>query len=160
MSAGVTAKDTISNWKNQLNDLFREISLNSRSGQWSAHLSEKSIREEPFGLGSPISYHAPILTLTRPGETENLSQRITFEPKHRYTIGSAGRIDIYSYPALRELMLLRIVAHDPVEEVTVEEAEELVRDAPWRLYTDTRIPLADDINDPEDLVVLLDALVS
>src|SRR5438552_11559334 len=104
----VTAKGSVDNWLDQLTGFFNEIESAAKSGGWAASRSAKELEEDPFHLGARLSYEAPVLTLKRPDPQSGGEQKITFEPRFRYTIGAAGRIDVYSYPAFREAMLLRV----------------------------------------------------
>src|SRR5438128_9444769 len=101
-----TAKDAVDHWVSQLHQLFRAVEATANSAGWGATMSSTDIREDPFGLGAPLEYEAPVLVLKRPDPRTGDEQRITFEPRQRYAPGAAGRIDIYSYPRLREALLL------------------------------------------------------
>ena len=93
-----------------------------------------------------------------PGST--VSQQITFEPRHRNTIGSAGRIDVYSYPEMHEAMLLRAPNIDGADGLTQEGAERLVGETPWTAYSQERMPLRVDLSSDEGVSRFFEDLVA
>ncbi len=124
------------------------------------NLAKVLIQEEAFGLGVPIQYEAPMLILKRPDDQSGDEQKVTFEPRHRFTFGAAGRIDVYSYPAFREAMLLRTPTIANPEKMTWEEVEALVATAPWKALSTERLPLKVDLTDERSIVAFLNDLVA
>lgn len=154
-----TAKDAVDHWVTQLHQLFDAVARNSKSAGWVATTSSTDIREDPFGLGAPLEYDAPVLILKRLDRRTGEEQRITFEPRQRYMLGAAGRIDVYSYPGLREAMLLRIPDATGAADLTWEETENRVARAPWKAFSPERLPLAADISRRASLAAFLNDLV-
>jgi hypothetical protein len=154
-----TARDAVDNWVGQLNELFRRVQDVAATGGWYPTEESIDIRENPFGFGAPFTYQAPVLVLKRPDPQTKDEQRITFEPRHRFTLGAAGRIDVYSYPSFREAMLLRVPDTAGAENLTWDEAEERVARAPWKAFTPERLPLDADVEDAGSLLAFLDNLV-
>jgi hypothetical protein len=155
-----TARSSVDNWTGQLNDLFDRIANSASLSGWSSTRDRTEIREDPFSLGAPIMYEAPVLTLRRPDPQSGAEDRITFEPRHRYAIGAAGRIDVYSYPRLRDAMLLRILDTGNAENLTWEEAGDQVADAPWRAFSLERLPLSVDLANDHSLAAFLEDMVA
>lgn len=154
----VTAKDLVDHWLDQLDAFFQYVEATAIPNGWNISRGTTEISEDPFGLGASIPYTAPVLTLRR---LQNGSeQRITFEPRHRMTFGAAGRIDVYSYPTLREAMLLRTPNTVGAASLTLEEAENLVANAPWRAFSLERLPLSVEMADPNSLSQFLEDLVA
>lgn len=159
-TASVTAQQAVNNWTYQLDRLFRSIEERARPAGWTSDRGTTAAQEDPFGLGASLAYEAPVLKLRRPDPQSGSEQRITFEPRHRFTIGAAGRIDVYSYPRFREAMLLRTPDIRGADNLTWEEAEERVADAPWRAFSPERLPLSVDLEDDSSLRQFLDDLVA
>ncbi|HEY3284961.1 MAG TPA: hypothetical protein VGN26_22030 [Armatimonadota bacterium] len=159
----LTAKGSLDHWTHQLDELFNRFSTASEDGGWSADRGKTEILEEPYGLGVPLSYEAPVLVLRRPSPRDRSEQRITFEPQARFVIGAAGRVDVYSYPQFREVMLLRVVDRGsipPAEEMTPEAAEILAASAPWKAFSQERLPLQMDLSDDAGFLAFLEDLVA
>ncbi len=160
MNAGhMTVQLSIDRWIEQLEGLFKQIETNAKATNWHASYGSKEIKEDPNGIGA-ISYNAPVLELKRIGEVTKKEERVIFEPYHRFTALAAGRIDVISYPALRELMLLRTPKIENANELTYEQIEDEVAKAPWVFYTTERIPLRVGPLDAEEFNRLLDDLTS
>ncbi len=155
----LTAKDALDRWVANLRDLFDRIAAVAEQAGWSRADRIADAKEDPFSLGASIAYGVPVMVLTRPGCDGADEQSVTFEPRHRFTIGAAGRIDVYSSPALGEAMLLRIPNTNGVEDLTWEEAEERVEKAPWCAYSQERHPLDYNLDDDDSLLALLEELV-
>jgi hypothetical protein len=157
---GNTAKDVVARWVTQLNQLFSRVEKAAKAGDWDAVTTGRiTIEEDPFGLGMRLAYDAPVLVLKRPDPKTHEEQRITFEPRHRWTMGSAGRIDVYSYPRLRDVMLLRLPDLTDADALTWEQAEERVAATPWKVYSQDRLPLDADLADDSRLLAFLESLV-
>ncbi len=154
----VTAGDAIDNWKSQIESLFDNIERSANSAGWIASRDVVQISEDPFSLGAPISYAAPLLVLKR--MRNGLEQRVTFEPRRRFAADAAGQVDVYSYPALRDAMLLRTPEASDAAKLTLEEAEDLVARAPWKALSDSRLPLDADMADPGSLVRFIEDMVA
>lgn len=155
---GGTRQDVIDRWRAQLRELLSEVERAAAMGGWTGTWGTTEIREDPFGLGAALEYLAPVLVLRRPHPQTGEEQRITFEPRHRYTMGAAGRIDVYSFPGLREALLLRVPDVAGAESLTWDEAEERVSKAPWKIFSPDRLPLNFDLSSPASLCAFLDAL--
>jgi hypothetical protein len=141
----LTVKDSISNWTAQVQEFLEQIAKAAREDGWHSAFSATEVREEPTGLGATLGYTVPVLELTRLN-VANGEERITFEPRHRFTVGATGRIDVYSHPALRDAMLLRVLKVEHPEDRTWEELEKLVGKAPWRAFSTERLPLDVDFS--------------
>jgi hypothetical protein len=158
-SPATTARATLERWVAELGKLFDRIEQAAAATGWSAARSSVGVQEDPFGLGTPLRYEAPVLVLRRADPQTGDEQRITFEPRFRFAMGAAGRIDVYSFPRLREAMLLRVVSATSVDDLTWEQAQERVAEAPWRAYSPERLLLDADLQVPERLVAFLEELV-
>jgi hypothetical protein len=132
----------------------------AKPGGWFASFPTKEVTEEPLGIGAPLTVTISMLILDRPCLNGGYAQKITFEPIHRYVVGAAGRIDVYSYPAMREAILLRRVAVNGIGNLTIDEAENLVAKAPWRAYSSENLPLKVDLTDQSSVIEFLNDLVS
>src|SRR5947209_8188463 len=154
-----TAKDLVNRWVEQLNEFFSGIREAAKAGRWDSTIEATTLQEDPFGLGMRLEYEAPVLVLKRPAPQTHEEQRITFEPRHRWAVGAAGRIDVYSYPRFREAMLLRLPDLTNAEALTWEEAEERVARAPWKAFSPERLPLDADLADRSRLLTFLESLV-
>jgi len=155
----LTVKDSIEHWKTQVLHFFDHIAAAARQDGWSETLSDTDVQEDPYALGASISYRAPVLVLRRSGP-QGTEQRVTFEPRHRFTLGAAGRIDVYSSPAIRDAMLLRTANTENAENLTFDEVEERVAEAPWRAFSVERMPLAVDFNSDSSIVQFLQDLAA
>jgi hypothetical protein len=154
-----TARGAVDRWVEQLRAFFESVKSAAGTAGWSAATEVIGIREDPFHLGARLEYEAPVLVLKRPDPRTAEEQRITFEPRNRYTIGAAGRIDVYSYPNFREAMLLRLPDTTGAENLTWEEAEERVATALWKAFSTERLPLAYQLDSPEGVVAFLEDMV-
>jgi hypothetical protein len=154
-----TARDAVDQWVHQLNEFFHAIMAGARAAGWDATTTAVRIREDPFGLGAPLDYEAPVLVLKRSDPATCEEQRITFEPRQRFTREAAGRIDVYSFPRLREAMLLRLPDTSGADDLTREEVEARVAVAPWKAFSPERLPLDADLEDRDRLVAFLRNLV-
>lgn len=155
----LTVKDSIIKWTTQLKQFLDRVAVVAKADGWSESFSETPRSEQPPGLGANIDYNAPILVLTR-ASANGEELRVTFEPRYRFTIGAAGRIDIYSYPAFREAMLLRTPNTNGAETLTWDEAEERVTEAPWKAFSTERLPLQVDFASDLSIQGFLKDLVS
>jgi hypothetical protein len=154
-----TARYAVERWVSQLEELFHTFSLAAAAGRWSATQSEIERREDPFWLGASLTYKAPLLILKRADPVTGEEQRVTFEPRHRFALGTPGRIDVYSFPRLREAMLFRVVDAANAADLTWEQAEALVAQTPWKAYSSDRLPLEADLSTPAGLLAFLESLV-
>jgi hypothetical protein len=153
-----TARDAFDSWTAQLGALFRRIEDAAPPAGWTASRDRVEIQEDPFGLGASVPYEAPVLVLRR--KRNGAEQRVTFEPRRRFAVGAAGRIDVYSHPALREAMLLRIPNPADAAGLTWEEADALAADTPWKAFSEERLPLSVDLADNRSLLGFLDDMVA
>jgi hypothetical protein len=156
----LTAQNIVDSWRTQLKDYFDHVKDIASGSGWSGTYSSTDITEDPFGIGARLTYAAPVLILERSKHDIDESQRITFEPRHRNTIGSAGRIDVYSYPAMNEAMLLRIPDTKGTNVLTQEAAEQLVADTPWTAFSQERMPLYADLSSDQGMRRFLEDLVT
>jgi hypothetical protein len=155
-----TAQDIVDTWRTQLREFFDHIKDIAEGDGWNGFYESTDITEDPFGIGARIAYTAPVLILERLVGKEQVSQRITFEPRHRNALGSAGRIDVYSYPDMREAMLLRVPITNGAQGLTQEDAEKLVAETPWTAFSQERMPLRADLSNDEGVRTFLNDLVA
>jgi len=155
-----TAQDIVDTWRTQLREFFDHIKDIAEGDGWNGIYESTDIAEDPFGIGARIAYTVPVLILERPVGKEQASQQITFEPRHRNALGSAGRIDVYSYPAMHEAMLLRIPNTDSANDLTQETAEKLIAETPWTAFSQERMPLRADLSSDEGVRTFLEDLVA
>jgi hypothetical protein len=156
----MTAQDIVETWRRQLKDFFDNVLEVARESGWNGWYNSTEITEDPFGIGARVTYEAPVLQLERPEPETMFSQQITFEPRHRNTIGSAGRIDVYSYPEMHEAMLLRVPDTTGANAMTQEAAEQLVEKTPWTAFSTERMPLNADLTNDEGVSRFLADLVA
>ncbi len=157
----LTQQDILDHWLENLRSFFDKIKIAARPAGWNLIADQNiEITEELYVLGVNVSYTAPVLILERAEPVTIQTQQITFEPRHRNTLGSAGRIDVYSYPAMHEAMLLRIPTSDNANKLTFEAAEQRVEETPWTAYSTERMPLSADLTTPEGMRSFLDDLVA
>ena len=155
-----TAQDIVDTWRTQLRKFFDHIKDIAESDGWNGSYSSTDITEDPFGIGARIACEAPVLLLERPFGKEKISQQITFEPRHRNSLGSAGRIDVYSYPEMREAMLLRVPNANGTQGLTQEATEKLVAETPWAAFSQERMPLHANLSSDEGIRTFLEDLVA
>jgi hypothetical protein len=156
----ITAITTIDLYRDQVARFLADIQRTAEADGWSGRQSTMEVTESPVGLGAPIVYSAPVLALSRTARKADAVERVVFEPHHRFTIGSAGRIDVTSFPAMREAMLLRRLHHPDLTSMTADELEELIAEEPWKAYSQELLPLSVDLADPDSLLAFLDDLVA
>ncbi len=87
---------TLRAWLDQVEELFRDVRAWAEGNGWRVTEEPVSVRKEVLG-----EYRAPRLAVQAPGAL------IYVEPVGREIIGAEGRVDLYSYPALTRIMLLR-----------------------------------------------------
>jgi len=155
----LTVSDSLTNWKDQVQSFLASVAGEALQDGWHATYSQTDVREEPVGIGATLSYTVPVLELSRIGPA-GTEQRITLEPRHRFTIGATGRIDVYSHPALRDAMLLRRSLMENPEGLTWEEIETEIGHGQWKAYSTERLPLNVDLTDGASIRQFLADLVS
>ena len=155
----LTVQTFVDNWCTQLKALFNDLAGVAAESNWTTSFTTIAVSEDPFGIGGQFEYEAPVLVLKRV-QTDGYEQNITFEPRHRYTLGAAGRIAVYSYPKLREAMLLRIPETKDTRNLTLDETEDLVGTAPWKAFSTERIPLKVDVAEGDSFRSFLEDLVA
>lgn len=156
----VTVRSVIDQWCDDLSSLFKRVTNVASRDKWIASKGEIELSEEPFGLGASVSYKAPLLLLEKTDGQTKQPLRLTFEPRYRFTLLSAGRVDIYSHPSLKEVLLLRIADTNGAEELTMDEAQERASRAPWKLFSAERLPIAYDFQDDEELIEFLNSIAA
>jgi hypothetical protein len=96
-------------WLSRVQRLLSQIEGWAKQREWEIRQEEKAIAEDTTG-----SYLVPVLQIKLPAGV------LYVEPVARYVIGAEGRVDLYSWPTLQRLLLIR-------------------RDDKWVLKTDSLI---------------------
>ncbi len=154
------SQDIVDTWRTQLREFFDHVKDIAEGDGWHGFYESTDITEDLFGIGARIAYKAPVLILGRPFGKENISQQTTFEPRHQNALGSAGRIDVYSYPEMREAMLLRVPNTNGAQGLTQEATEKLVAETPWTAFSQERMRLNADLSNDEGVRASLTELVA
>ena len=97
------AQEAIQEWKAAVHTLFQEVQqwAAEERPDWQIESSSADVIEASSG-----SYVIPVL------EISNLTGRLILEPVGRDVIGAKGRIDLYAWPSLYRVMLLRSFVGD------------------------------------------------
>ena len=92
-----TSNQTVQEWLDTLGGLFADVStwIGEQPG-WSVQSSTKEIVEEALG-----SYSAPVLTINAD------NGRLILEPIARIVFGGTGSVELYAWPTLYRVRLLR-----------------------------------------------------
>lgn len=111
MGAHAKRKDTaeLEIWLSLVDKLLSQIEKWAGQREWQTRREDKSITEGIIG-----TYSIPVLQIKLPAGV------FYVEPMARYVIGAEGRVDLYSWPTLQRLLLIR-------------------RDDKWVLKTDSLI---------------------
>jgi len=99
-------------WLDQLTALMTEITGWCNTRGWAVHGAAKPISEASFG-----TYSAPTLQI----RTSN-GGIVYVEPVARYVTAADGLVDMYAWPSLRRLLLIR-------------------KEGSWHIRTDSGVPL-------------------
>ncbi len=105
---GETGQADKQEWLNAVAQLTRDVSEWSRANKWETTASETEISEEvqdDKGVYDDVvdNYIAPVVTI------DTGSGRVVLEPIACNVLGARGRVDLYAYPSLFRVMLLRQV---------------------------------------------------
>lgn len=109
MKAARISTDEREVWLSLVDKLLSQIEKWAGQRDWQIRREEKTITEELIG-----TYSVPVLQIKLPAGV------LYVEPMARYVIGAGGRVDLYSWPTLQRLLLIR-------------------RDDAWTLKTDSLI---------------------
>jgi len=85
----------LDDWQNALIKLADQIEQWSKKQNWLCHREQKQIQEEQTGV-----YEVPTLTV------ETNQGRIRVDPYGLNIIGGCGRVDIYAWPNLTQVLLI------------------------------------------------------
>lgn len=83
-------------WIKQVQELCDEVKKWAKAKSWSVHEDFKKISEDHIG-----SYEVPCLILLSP------QGRVHIDPIGCEIVGAAGRVDIFTWPALNRMLLVR-----------------------------------------------------
>lgn len=83
-------------WQKSIKDLVGDIRLWAENNKWIVVQHDKSITEDHLG-----TYQVPELNIKIPGG------HLIVEPIGRNIIGAEGRVDIYAFPSLQRMLLVR-----------------------------------------------------
>jgi hypothetical protein len=90
-------EEVLNEWKSAIEDLFKDVGeWSSEQTGWEFHLSKKEIEEEAIG-----AYSVPVLTLDTP------EGRLQLEPIARMVFGGQGAVELYAWPTLYRVRLVR-----------------------------------------------------
>ncbi|MGO8671813.1 MAG: hypothetical protein ACLQVD_10660 [Capsulimonadaceae bacterium] len=126
----IGAKELVSEWQRAIEGLFAGIDQWSQAASWSTERSDVQKEERPLG-----SYSVPVLTVSNPNGT------VYFEPVARFVSGGSGSVEMYAWPSLYRVRLIR--GDDKSE---------------WRILTDSGIFLRQDWNNETFLTLVNDLL--
>lgn len=93
------AQPLITEWQSLVDELLHDVEswvLTEHGEEWHINLSAKTIEEESLGR-----YEISMM------EINTTDGRLFVEPVARDVIGARGRIDLYAWPSLFRVMLLR-----------------------------------------------------
>ena len=91
----------LSGWLQDLDSVLREVETWAAEEGWHTRRFYRRTSEDAFG-----EYDVPVLDI----EVEEPHGRIVLEPVGRNVLGAAGRIDVYAWPAMLRVKLLRVPA--------------------------------------------------
>ena len=117
-------------WLRDLQSLMGDIRRWCDAHGWAVHVTDKSVTESKLG-----EYSAPTLQVRAPNGTV-----VYVEPVARDVAGADGLVDIYAWPSLRRLLLLR-------------------QSGGWTIKTDSGVPLPWKWSEPS-FVEVIDASTS
>ena len=83
-------------WLHSITALMTQVKTWANAQGWDRDDSDTEIHENPIG-----SYTLPVLTIATPWG------RVVIEPVARFVIGAKGRVDLYAWPTLNRVILLR-----------------------------------------------------
>ncbi len=83
-------------WLSVVDKLLSQIEEWAGQMEWQIRREDKTITEGLIG-----TYSVPVLQIKLPGGV------LYVEPMARYVIGDDGRVDLYSWPTLQRLLLIR-----------------------------------------------------
>jgi hypothetical protein len=109
MKAARIDTDELKIWLSRVQRLLSQIEGWARQREWQIRREDKTITEGLIG-----TYSVPVLQIKLPAGV------LYVDPVARYVIGADGRVDLYSWPTLQRLLLIR-------------------RDDKWVLKTDSLI---------------------
>jgi len=95
-TSSAEAAKTRADWVALVERILSQIEGWAEQNGWPVHRETKEITEEALG-----TYAVPVLQIKLPGG------RLYVEPVAREVVGAEGRIDLYSWPGLHRLLLVR-----------------------------------------------------
>lgn len=98
-------------WLDCIEDLLNKVESWAKASGWEVARETKTLSEDALG-----DYEVPVLKLRATG-----GGIVFVEPEARYVIGADGRVDIYAWPTLQRLLLIRSKGQ-------------------WQLKTDSGVP--------------------
>jgi hypothetical protein len=96
----VDRQETLRQWTDAVDQLLAQVSAWGESENWDMHTEEKELREKAVG-----SYRTRTLALQTP------AGRLILEPVAQSVPGAEGRVDLYAWPTLNRVRLLRTGDH-------------------------------------------------
>lgn len=83
-------------WLSLVDGLLSQIEKWAAQKEWQTRREEKTLTEGIIG-----TYSVPVLQVKLPAGV------LYVDPMARYVIGAGGRVDLYSWPTLQRLLLIR-----------------------------------------------------
>jgi hypothetical protein len=83
-------------WLSLVDKLLSQIEEWAGQRKWQTRREDKTLTEEIIG-----TYSVPVLQIKLPAGV------LYVDPVARYVIGAEGRVDLYSWPTLQRLLLIR-----------------------------------------------------
>ncbi len=88
--------EVLQEWKQLVENLIQEIARWSKAEGWSVDRQPVELNESKLG-----TYEVPSLVIDTP------NGRLMVKPAARYVFGADGRVDLYSWPSLNKLLIVR-----------------------------------------------------
>jgi hypothetical protein len=88
-------------WLGAIDALREQVKGWAEAQGWRVDQSEREVIEEQIG-----AYHVPVLEIDTP------RGQVVLEPKGQDLVGARGRVDLYAWPTLYRVMLLRKPGQD------------------------------------------------
>jgi hypothetical protein len=84
-------------WLTAVHQLIDQVAAWAKDRKWAVDRQEKQVNESRLG-----SYSVPVLVVRAPAGL------VYVEPVARYVAKADGRVDLYSFPSMNRMMLLRV----------------------------------------------------
>jgi hypothetical protein len=96
-AAASSAERERKKWIAALQALIDEVEAWATARHWAVHRNQKRIHESRLG-----TYAAPVLSILAP------TGKVQLDPVARDVIGADGRVDLFAWPSLTRIVLVRV----------------------------------------------------